>query len=93
MRLAYGEGMNDAAPRMFVWDIPGGACGATHSREQALVVVGGELATNDIGTTAQVMDVRVSQIGVGYVPVAVVGRAERTERGVVWHETAVADAP
>jgi len=78
---------------MYAWDVTGGACGASRDRDQALAVVGQELTTAPVGATAAVVQVLVSQTGVGYIPVEVIGRAKRTEHGVVWTETAAAGFP
>jgi hypothetical protein len=81
--------MSDATPHVYVWDITGGACGASRDRDHVMAVVGNELATAEPGTTAVVAEMLVSQdSSVGYIPVQITGRAERTEQGVVWNQTA-----
>lgn len=85
--------MSDATPHVFVWDIPEGACGASRNREQAMATVGNELTSAKPGTTATVAEMRVSQIGVDYILVRVIGHAERTGAGVVWSETAAVRVP
>lgn len=76
--------MTDATPRMYAWEVAGGACGASRDRDQVLAVVGQELTGSVPGTTAAIVEVLVSAYEISYVPVRVLARAERTGDGVIW---------
>lgn len=77
--------MTDDAPIAYTWDLSAsGPAGVSCVRGNAATELMRALSAAEPGTEGILREVRVSGYGVDYIPIRVVGRAERSESGVVW---------
>lgn len=80
-------------PRVFAWDVVAaaaapdeGRCGVSRDRGRAVAALGDALRESQPGACGTVAEVELSMMGVGYVLVGLVARAEvdQTSGAVVW---------